>query len=437
MEIVIGLILGLALGFFVGKLLASKSAGEEKMQIESKMQVLVSQNQLLKENLQKQTADSERQLQSERQYAAQLREENDRQWNQKLETLRLEMQKNAVQQQKMTADQLAAKQEALQQSNRLQMDELLKPIKEQFADFKRQVEESKTQSEVNKKELQGTFENTLKLFQQEQQQAVTLLKEQTLKIGTDAANLTRALKGDSKMQGDWGEMVLQTLLENSGLRKDEEFFVQENTKDEAGRNFRPDVIVKFPEGRSVVIDSKVSLTAYTDALAAENEVERERLLKNHAQSVRKHIDELAEKDYAHLVDDAIGFVLMFIPNETSYIAAMKQQPDLSRYAYQKKVIIISPSNLLMALQLAYNLWQYDRQNKNVEKIVKTAADLYDKVAMFEDTFMGVGDLINRLAGSFDKARKQLYDGQGNVMRRVESLKALGVTPKKQIKSLEE
>ena len=239
------------------------------------------------------------------------------------------------------------------------------------------------------------------------------------------------------MQGDWGEMVLETILENSGLRKDEEFFIQENTKDENGKNFRPDVIVRFPEGRSVVIDSKVSLTAYTDALAAGNDEERERLMKAHALSVRKHIDELAEKDYSKLVDDAIGFVLMFIPNETSYIAAMKQQPDLSRYAYQKKIIIISPSNLLMALQLAYNLWQYDRQNKNVEKIVKTAADLYDKVAGFEDTFLGIGDLITRLSCTFDKARKQLYDGSGNVMRRVESLKGLGVTPKKQIKSLEE
>jgi hypothetical protein len=189
-------------------------------------------------------------------------------------------------------------------------------------------------------------------------------------------------------------------------------------------------------GRSVVIDSKVSLTAYSDALAAEDEAEQERLMKAHALSVRKHIDELAAKDYSKLVDDAIGFVLMFIPNETSYIAAMKQQPDLSRYAYQKKIIIISPSNLLMALQLAYNLWQYDRQNKNVEKIVKTAADLYDKVAGFEDTFMSVGDLITRLSGTFDKAKKQLYDGTGNVMRRVESLKGLGVTPKKQIKELD-
>ena len=466
MEIIIGIIVGLIIGFIIGKLLTAKGASEEKAQLLANYQVKVSENeQLLKqmeqvqlqvENEKQALKDNQEiilmnershhaaemqnlkeQMASERQYAAQMRQENDRQWAEKMEALRQEMQRMTAEQQKAAAEQLAAKQSALQENNRLQMDELLKPIKEQFADFKKSVEDSKTQNEVNKKELQSTFEATMKLFQQEQQQAVTSLKEQTSKIGSDAANLTKALKGDSKLQGDWGEMVLETILENSGLRKDEEFFIQENTKDENGKNFRPDVIVRFPEGRSVVIDSKVSLTAYTDALAADNDADRDRLMKAHALSVRKHIDELAEKDYSKLVDDAIGFVLMFIPNETSYIAAMKQQPELSRYAYQKKIIIISPSNLLMALQLAYNLWQYDRQNKNVEKIVKTAADLYDKVAGFEETFTNIGDVLSRLSTTYDKAKKQLYEGSGNVMRRVESLKSLGVTPKKQIKSLEE
>ena len=466
MEIIIGIIVGLIIGFVVGKLLTAKGASEEKAQLLANYQVKVSENEQLQKQIEQfqlqvenekqalkdnqeiilmnershhaaEMQNLKEQMASERQYAAQMRQENDRQWAEKMEALRQEMQRMTAEQQKAAAEQLAAKQSALQENNRLQMDELLKPIKEQFADFKKSVEDSKTQNEVNKKELQSTFEATMKLFQQEQQQAVTSLKEQTSKIGSDAANLTKALKGDSKLQGDWGEMVLETILENSGLRKDEEFFIQENTKDENGKNFRPDVIVRFPEGRSVVIDSKVSLTAYTDALAVDNDADRDRLLKAHALSVRKHIDELAEKDYSKLVDDAIGFVLMFIPNETSYIAAMKQQPELSRYAYQKKIIIISPSNLLMALQLAYNLWQYDRQNKNVEKIVKTAADLYDKVAGFEDTFTSIGDVLSRLSTTYDKAKKQLYEGSGNVMRRVESLKSLGVTPKKQIKSLEE
>ena len=441
MEYIISIIVGIGIGVIIGILVNKSKISAET----AKSSMLAKENLRLKEDMEKRLQqykaeaeamlakakeEAREALADERNNSERLRRESDRQWEQKLEALRQEMQKNA-------AEQLAAKQRDLQESNRSQMDELLKPIKEQFAEFKKSVDESKTQNEVNKKELQNSFEATMKLFQQEQQQAVANLKEQTMRIGSDAANLTRALKGDSKMQGDWGEMVLETILENSGLRKDEEFFIQENTKDGEGKNFRPDVIVRFPEGRSVVIDSKVSLTAYADAVATDDEAERDRLLKAHALSVRKHIDELAAKDYSTLVDDAIGFVLMFIPNETSYISAMRQQPDLSRYAYRKKIIIISPSNLLMALQLAYNLWQYDRQNKNVEKIVKTAADLYDKVAGFEETFNGVGDLINRLGTAFGKARNQLYEGSGNVMRRVEGLKELGVTPKKSIKSLKD
>ena len=296
MEIVVGIIIGLAIGFFVGKLMEAKSAGEEKTQLIAKAQVLAANIEQIKLHHASEVQSMKSQMENERLYAAKLRAESDQQWAQKLESLKQEMQRMTIEQQKVAAEQLAAKQSALQENNRLQMDELLKPIKEQFADFKKSVEESKTQNEVNKKELQNTFEATMKLFQQEQQQAVLNLKEQTEKIGSDAANLTKALKGDSKMQGDWGEMVLETILENSGLRKDEEFFIQENTKDEEGKNYRPDVIVRFPEGRSVVIDSKVSLTAYSDALAAEDEAEQERLMKAHALSVRKHIDELAAKD---------------------------------------------------------------------------------------------------------------------------------------------
>ena len=369
-------------------------------------------------------------LERERQHAEDLRRESDQRWEQKLESLKKDMQNTA-------AKELAAKQEELQRANRTQMDDLLRPIKEQFTDFKRAVDESKTQNEVNKTELQKAFENTMKLFQQQQQQTVDSLKQQTERIGEDAANLSRALKGESKTQGDWGEMVLETLLENSGLQRDEEFFVQESVKSEDGATFRPDVVVRFPEGRSVVIDSKVSLTAYADAVATDDEHERDRLLAEHAKSVRRHVDELSAKSYDKLVEDAIGFVLMFVPNENSYIAAMKQQPDLSRYAYQKRIIIISPSNLLMALQLAYNLWQYDRQSKNVEKIVKTAADLYDKVAGFTETFTDLEGQLQRLARNFEQARGQLFDGKGNVLRRIDGLRALGVTPKKRIKGLEE
>ena len=431
MEIVFALIIIVAV-VFVFVLFKNTKAGYErqidelKKQLETEREYAKRMLDQADDNLQRANQNLDR----ERQHAEDLRRESDQRWEQKLESLKKDMQNTA-------AKELAAKQEELQRANRTQMDDLLRPIKEQFTDFKRAVDESKTQNEVNKTELQKAFENTMKLFQQQQQQTVDSLKQQTERIGEDAANLSRALKGESKTQGDWGEMVLETLLENSGLQRDEEFFVQESVKSEEGATFRPDVVVRFPEGRSVVIDSKVSLTAYADAVATDDEHERDRLLAEHAKSVRRHVDELSAKSYDKLVEDAIGFVLMFVPNENSYIAAMKQQPDLSRYAYQKRIIIISPSNLLMALQLAYNLWQYDRQSKNVEKIVKTAADLYDKVAGFTETFTDLEGQLQRLARNFEQARGQLFDGKGNVLRRIDSLRALGVTPKKRIKGLEE
>ncbi len=431
MEIVFALIV-IVVVVFVFVLFKNTKSGYER-QIDELKKQLETEREYAKRMLDQAENNLEqanKNLERERQHAEDLRKESDQRWEQKLESLKKDMQHTA-------AKELAAKQEELQRANRTQMDDLLRPIKEQFTDFKRAVDESKTQNEVNKTELQKAFENTMKLFQQQQQQTVDSLKQQTERIGEDAANLSRALKGESKTQGDWGEMVLETLLENSGLQRDEEFFVQESVKSEDGATFRPDVVVRFPEGRSVVIDSKVSLTAYADAVATDDEHERDRLLAEHAKSVRRHVDELSAKSYDKLVEDAIGFVLMFVPNENSYIAAMKQQPDLSRYAYQKRIIIISPSNLLMALQLAYNLWQYDRQSKNVEKIVKTAADLYDKVAGFTETFTDLEGQLQRLARNFEQARGQLFDGKGNVLRRIDGLRALGVTPKKRIKGLEE
>jgi DNA recombination protein RmuC len=368
-------------------------------------------------------------LQEERAHAETLRREADEQWNKKLESLKNEISR-------ITLEQLAKKQDALQDQNRSQMGQLLQPIREKFAEFEKSVNESKTQNAVQKEDLKKSFESMMKLFEQQQSQAVNSLKEQTDKIGNDAANLTKALKGDSKMQGDWGEMVLETILENSGLVCGEHFFVQDNVKDEDGKNFRPDVVVRFPEGRSVVIDSKVSLTAYADAMTADSEDIRTQRMAAHVQSVVKHIDELAAKKYDELVENAIGYVLLFIPNEAAYGAALKARPQLAQEAYKKKIIIISPSNLLMTLQLAYNLWQYDKQTKNVEKIVQSASGLYDKVALFQDSFEKIGSQIQTLSATFESAKGQLCEGKGNVLTRVEKFKELGITPKKQLRITE-
>ncbi|MBP5611126.1 MAG: DNA recombination protein RmuC [Bacteroidales bacterium] len=376
-----------------------------------------------------QVAAVQENLRQERLHAEALRRESDLRWEERLAAMKHEMQQQS-------GEQLAARQTALQESNRAQMDELLKPIRDQFAEFRKSVDESRTRQEVDKKEIASVFENILKLFQQEQQQMVSSLREQTLKIGSDAEHLAQALQGESKTQGDWGEMVLERMLESSGLRRGEEFLVQEQVRDEEGHALRPDVIVRFPGDRCVVIDAKVSLTAYAAAMAAGDAQERERRMKDHLKSVRAHVDELAEKSYDKVVRHAIGYVLMFIPNESGYIAAMRQDAGLSAYAYRKRIVILSPGNLLMALQLAYNLWQNDRRNRNVDTIVRTASDLYDKVAGFSETFLDVEKRIADLSESYATAKRRLYTGKGNVMGRIEHLKTLGVTPARQLRGLE-
>lgn len=453
--IIIGIAAGALVVYFIMRMEASKN-GQQSRFIEEEKERLAKENldyatenkKLLQENSRlstqvemnaqsvsqlKEGFDRERQqltearLETEKN-AERLRKESDEQWQLKFDKLKEEFQN-------MAARLLSEKQEALQQNNKEQLGDLLNPLKEQFAAFKKSVEDSRTSSEVAKKELKDSFEATLKLFSQQQNQAVEALKQETIKIGNDANNLTNALKRDTKKQGNWGELVLESILEASGLMKDVQYFIQETVLDEEGRMKRPDVIVKFPEGRSVIIDSKVSLTAYTEAFESEDEDYRRRRLKDHAKSVKKHVDELAGKKYDDVVENAIGFILMFIPNDQCYLCALEEDPDLSRYAYGKGIVLISPSNLMMALQLAFNMWQQDIRNKNIENIVKTAEDLYDKVSNFSESMESVEKSLTQLNAAYNKAKNQLYEGNGNIMRRVETLKSFGLTPKKQIKGL--
>lgn len=383
----------------------------------------------LKENFQHERALLENARKEAIENSETLRLESERQWQLKFDKLKEELQN-------LTTKILTEKQAMLQQDNKQQLGDILKPIEQQFVNFQKIVEESKTSNEVAKKELKDSFESTMKLFAQQQNQAVESLKQETMKIGNDANNLTNALKRDTKKQGNWGELILETLLESSGLQKDVHYFIQETVKDEEGKMYRPDVIVKFPEGRSVIIDSKVSLTAYAEAYETEDEDVRRKRLKDHARSVRKHVEELSGKKYDDIVADTIGFILMFIPNDQCYLTALEEDADISRFAYSKGVVIISPSNLMMALQLAFNMWQQDVRNKNIDNIVKSASDLYDKVAGFSETMENLGKNIRLLNDSFDKAKNQLYDGNGNIFRRVENLKNLGVTPKKAIRGFD-
>lgn len=440
MEIIITAILSVLAGAIIAAVICNAKAAASKGMLDAEIENAERKIADLKENHQREIAalkesyerlDSQRkaQIEDERAAADRRLEEADRQWQLRFDRLKEEILN-------LNNRLLLARQEKLQSNNRIQIAELLAPIKEQFEAFKKSVEETRTAGEVTKEELKNSFEANMKLFAQQQDMAVRAMREQTEKIGNEAQNLTKVLKRDSKAQGDWGEMILETLLESSGLERDLHYFVQENVKNEAGRNFRPDVVVRFPEGRAVVIDSKVSLTAYADAFDSDDPAFRKIKLKEHARSVRKHIEELISKDYDRLVDDSIGLVLMFIPNDQCYLAAIEQDKELTRYAYSKGIVIVSPCNLMIALQLAFNMWQQDRQTKNVETIVRTATELYEKVAVFSETMEDVETHIARLSDSFAKAKGQLLNGKGNIFRRIEALKDLGITPKKNIKGIE-
>lgn len=418
-----------------------------------KQEVAVMQTQLTSER-----AHAEEQLTIEREHAAEQQKQLQERHAKELadvqahaEELRAEMVKQQEAKNKLVQEEirnmavqmLNESKSELNKENRERLDTLLTPLKERIEAFQKTVSDNSKEGAQNKTEIKTAFEEAMKKLHDEQEQTVRRmkeeqertvreLKEQTERIGNDAASLTQALKGDSKMQGDWGEMILDKTLEDCGLVKDEQYFLQQTFRDGDGNLFRPDAVIEFPNHETAVIDSKVSLTAYQEATKAETLEERERLLKEHVASVRTHINELSAKNYEKMVPNCIGYVLMFIPYESGYSAALKTDPSLLQYAYKKHIIMLSPSNLLMALQLIHTMWQNFRMNKNVEEILRQSNDLYDKFVNFAESFVKIESDIQKVQKDFDVAKRQLSEGPGNVIRRLDNMKALGITPKKQI-----
>ena len=303
-------------------------------------------------------------------------------------------------------------------------EETLKPLRDDLLRFGKQV--SETYQEESRERF--SLKNEIKS-----------LVERSQAISEETTNLTKALRGDSKVQGDWGEMILERILERSGLRKGEEYFVQETLRDEAGKlittednrgGLRPDVIVRYPNSGAMVIDSKVSLTAYSRYLSADTEEVRAMALREHLQSIRKHIDELSRKKYEEHVSGAANFVMLFIPNEPAYSLALSHEPNLWEEAYAKNVVLINGTNLIAALRMAQDMWQRERQERNIQLILEKATGLYDKFATFTETFLEVGKKLQSASSAFDQARGQLSEGRGNLVRRVEQLKELGIKTNK-------
>ena len=302
----------------------------------------------------------------------------------------------------------------------------LKPLREDLQRFGRQVTETYQEESRERFSLKNEIKN---------------LVERSQAISEETTNLTRALRGDSKVQGDWGEMILERILERSGLRRGEEYFVQETLRDESGRlittednrgGLRPDVIVRYPNSGAMVIDSKVSLTAYSRYLSADTDEVRTIALREHLQSIRKHIDELSRKKYEEHVSGAANFVMLFIPNEPAYSLALSHEPNLWEEAYAKNVVLINGTNLIAALRMAQDMWQRERQERNIRLILEKATGLYDQFALFTKTFVKVGERLQAAKEDFDGAQGQLSEGRGNLVRRVEQLKELGVKTNKTI-----
>jgi len=308
--------------------------------------------------------------------------------------------------------------------NEQKMKAILDPLKNELGTFKQKVEETYDKESKERFSLGKEIERLVVMTQQ---------------VSTDANNLTTALKGNNKMQGNWGEMILESLLENSGLAKGREYFLQEFIKDNAGNIIRdesgsglqPDVTICYPDKRKIIVDSKVSLVAWDQFIAEEDAEAQQRCLQQHIKSIRLHIDGLSKKNYPKYAI-ALDYVLLFIPIEPAFLQAVKTDILLWKYAYDKKILLVSPTNLFAVLKIVSDLWKVEQQNKHAIEIADKAGALYDKFVLFYDNFETVGKKINEATMSYEAAFKQLSSGRGNVIGKIEELKNMGANASKQL-----
>ena len=306
------------------------------------------------------------------------------------------------------------------EQNQQNLDTLLKPLQEKLTDFRKQVDET-YQSEARER-------FALK-------QEVEKLAGLNLRMTDETRALTNALKGESKTQGDWGELVLETILENSGLRKGEEYLVQDTHTISDGSRLQPDVVIRLPESKHLVIDSKVSITAYTRYMQADDESIKTAELNSHVQSIRQHIQGLSSKNYQDLYGvGSIDFVLMFIPVEPAFLSAMRHAPDIYQEALKKNIVIVCPSTLLATVRTVAHLWRQEYQNKNAQEIARQCAMLYDKFVGFVEDLDKVGQRLEQAQISYNDAVGKLKTGRGNLIRTAENVKKLGVKPNKSLPS---
>src|SRR5690606_9310087 len=308
---------------------------------------------------------------------------------------------------------LEEKSERITAANKQNIDDMLQPLNENIERFKKQVEE--------------TYDKESKIrFSLDER--IRELMLQTNKISTEANNLANALKTNHKKQGDWGELILENILQKSGLVKNREYRTQSNLVTNDGKNVRPDIIIDLPNNRSIIVDSKVSLNAYDGYCNTDSTEEQTIYLNNHLKALRLHIDELSAKNYNDLID-GLDFTMLFIPIEPAYLLALQSDTNLWNDAYKKRILLISPTNLIACLKLISDLWNKDKQDKSAQKIVKQAEKIYEKTVLFTKSFEQVGKQIQQAQDSYLKAQNQLKDGRGNILSQTNHLLKYGISPK--------
>ena len=340
--------------------------------------------------------------------------------SEKLETQKTEfeeLQKTAHLQFEKIANKLfEEKSSKFTETNKASLENLLNPLKEDINKFKTKVEETYDKESKERFSLE---------------KVVKELQEQTNKVSAEANNLATALKGKPQKRGNWGEMILERILESSGLTKEREYFIQQSTKDEDGNIVRPDIKVILPDNRVIIIDSKVSLIAYDNFVATEDPEKQAIHLAEHLRATYTHIDQLSAKKYDDL-DVSLDFTMMFVPIEPAYLLAIQNDSDMWAYAYSKRILLISPTNLIACLKLISDLWRREWQNKNAMEIVRRGEALYEKIVGFTKTFEEIGNSIKASQDKYDKALGQLKEGKGNLVNQANQLKSLGLKSDKRM-----
>ena len=419
----IGVVMGAVIGFLVAKL-TTKSEGSADARI--KMELQMERENAAKVN--QEFKELNNQLKEERERVIQLNQQNaglqvnhrnlqERLNEQKQEVTQLQ-ERFAAEFKNLANEIFEEKSKKFTDQNRVNLDELLKPLGEKISDFERKVEQTNKES----------LERNTALKEQ-----ILGLKELNNKMSLDAENLTKALKGDSQMQGSWGEVVLERILERSGLEKDREYFLQESYHSVDGRRLRPDVIIKLPDNKKLIIDSKASLLSYEKYVNCKDDEEREKILKAYLLSVKTHIKGLSDKNYHDLFEEgSLDYVLMFVPIEPAFALIVQHGGELYNEAHNKNIIIVSPATLIATLRTVASIWKHEYQNQNALEIARQGGALYDKFKAFVDDLIEVGKSLEKSKTQYGLAMNKLVNGKDNLIRKTERLKELGAKTSKEM-----